>query len=105
MTAEASKNLDLHTHTAAYYQANPIVLICHSQRQVFKYDIARALDCSRFDRMLRTLLDSDPDFADEVAAMKNQKWVGLELAEKIVLRWVNNPAAWVRFEPFKAHPH
>lgn len=64
---------------------------------VFKCDIEAVLQ-ARFYYLLRTLCDSDPQFCEQYQQLpKTQRWLPVSLAEVVVLKWVDNPHAWVKF--------
>lgn len=96
-------NTDAPSHTAKFYRDNPFVLKVYKGCQVPKAEIARVIGWAKYLHALQTLVDSHPDLAQELPnalspEAKTRRWVPLQEAEIIVLKWIDHPEAHVRFE-------
>jgi hypothetical protein len=80
-----------------FFRDNPIRLVTHHMRGVYKSDIRAALKVPYFYRELQAMFDADPDFGIEYEPFRKNKWVSITIAEKIVKRWIDNPFCRVEF--------
>jgi hypothetical protein len=86
------------TSTQEFYAQNPVVLPVYKYTHVLKVSIKQVLSLKRLDSLVRTLCDSDPEFAEMYKPYLMEKTVPLAIAEKIVKGHVNDENLIVIFQ-------